>query len=280
MVPYRIELPGHPDDALDRLIALGALDVEPIDTGMAALIPDSVHVEEVKRSLGTEVRAVPAVGRDDGSVWVLTPREVRVKRFVILPEAGAGGRTQGLRSTSRLERGSRPFAIVRLLDAPAFGTGMHPTTAMCLAALDDELNGPPIARALDIGTGSGILALAALAAGVPRVTALDIDSDAVRAAAANARLNGMRERCDLVLGSIDAVAHAYPLVLANVLTAPLVAMAPALVRTLAPGGRLIVSGVRASLRAEVEQAYRRIGMRVMRSNTQDGWSASVLHASW
>ena len=69
---------------------------------------------------------------------------------------------------------------IRLIDAPAFGTGLHPTTALCLEALEAIVDGEPPESVLDVGTGSGILALAALTLGVRRVLAIDIDADALR----------------------------------------------------------------------------------------------------
>jgi ribosomal protein L11 methyltransferase len=133
---------------------------------------------------------------------------------------------------------------------------------------------------LDIGTGSGILALAALHWGVPRVVAIDIDGDAVRVAAENARVNALAARLHLVHGGPDVLSGSWPLVLANVLAAPLMDMAPALALRVGGSGRLVLSGIRASLAADVEQAYRRVGMRQVGARTRDGWSALIFHASW
>jgi ribosomal protein L11 methyltransferase len=169
---------------------------------------------------------------------------------------------------------------LRLIDGSAFGTGLHPTTALCLEALHSELNASQPASVLDVGTGSGILALAALMAGVPRVVAVDIDPDAVHAAAENARLNGVLSRLALVRGGPEALAGAWPLVLANVVPAPLIAMAPALARRVARSGRLVLSGIRSSLAHDVEHAYLRVGMRRVYSDTRDGWTVLTLHASW
>jgi ribosomal protein L11 methyltransferase len=167
-----------------------------------------------------------------------------------------------------------------MIDSPAFGTGLHPTTALCLEMLDAEFALSTAAGVLDVGTGSGILALAALAAGVPRAVAIDIDGVAVRAAHDNARLNGFTSRLRLLQGGPEALAGAWPLVLANVLAAPLMAMAPDLSRRVASRGRLIVSGVRSSLSVDVEGSFRRAGLRLVSRTTRDGWTALVLHASW
>jgi ribosomal protein L11 methyltransferase len=265
-MPYRIDLRGAGAEAFDRLVELGALDVEPVESldeanggrdVIAALMPDAVSAETVAHALGIaigDVRVTPARGRDADSIWVLNPRPVR-----------AGG------------------LALRMIDGPAFGTGLHPTTVLCLEALDDELTAwPPDQpkRVLDVGTGSGVLALAALASGVPRVVAIDIDADAVRVAAENARLNGLSSRLHLVLGGPEALGGSWPLVLANVLAAPLMEMAPILARRVGRRGRLVLSGIRSSLAPDVEQAYRHVGMRLVRSQARGGWTALTLHASW
>src|SRR5205085_11319838 len=118
---------------------------------------------------------------------------------------------------------------------------------------------------VDVGTGSGVLALAALMMGVPRAVGLDIDADALKIAAEHARLNNMADRLELVLGGPDVVDGGWPLVVANVLAAPLIEMAPVLVRRVGSRGRLILSGVPWSLESEVKQTYERFGMRHLRS---------------
>ena len=151
---------------------------------------------------------------------------------------------------------------------------------LCLEALGEELDAWRPASVLDVGTGSGVLALAALASGVPRALAVDIDANAVRVAAENARLNGMASRLALVHGGPEALAGRWPLVLANVLAAPLINMAPTLARRVAGHGRLVLSGIRSSLASDVERAYRDVGMRLVRAETRDGWSALTLYAPW
>lgn len=265
-VPYRIDLATAPADAFDRLVDLGALDVESVDGSLAAILPDDVSVARAAAALGLEpgtMHVSQAYGRDGASVWVLRPRPVLVGRFQIVPAdwpASSGA--------------------LRMIDGTAFGTGLHPTTMLCLEVLEEELIASQPDGVLDVGTGSGVLALAALHAGVPVAVAVDIDADAVRAAATNAGANDLAQRLRIVHGGVEAVSGAWPLVLANILAAPLVEMAPALTRRVGHGGRLVLSGIRSSLAAEVERAYRHTGMRHVASRTRDGWSALVLQASW
>jgi ribosomal protein L11 methyltransferase len=264
-VPYRVEIPHAGNALLDRLVELGTLDVERSPGGgIIALMPDGVAPEHVARALGVDdVSVSPAVGRDAGSVWILSPRPTRIGRLRIVPA----------------HAGAEPGAL-RLIDSAAFGTGLHPTTAMCLEAIEEALQ-PSTPRALlDVGTGSGVLALAALLMGVPRALGLDIDAEALRAAAHNARLNALDRRLRLVRGGPDAVAGTWPLVVANLLAAPLVELAPVLVRRVGHRGRLVLSGISASLEPDVDRAYRRLGMHHVRAQSRAGWSALVLQASW
>jgi ribosomal protein L11 methyltransferase len=263
-VPYRIDVPGG-SAACEQLIELGALDVE--RTGpdrLAALMPDSVSPEQLAQALGLDQVAVsPAIGRDEDSVWRLNPRPIVFGRLRIVPA----------------DHNAEPGEL-RLLDAPAFGTGLHPTTGLCLEWLADTLPREPPDRMLDVGTGSGVLALAALALGVPRADGVDIDADALRVAAANARLNQLESRLQLTHGGPHAVTGTWPLVLANVLAAPLIEMAPALVTRVGHDGRVVLSGIRSAMATEVEQAYRRLGLRPDSVRSRAEWTMLVLRAPW
>jgi ribosomal protein L11 methyltransferase len=264
-VPYRIDIAHAGDAVLNRLVELGALDVERSPGGgIAALLPDGIAPEYVARALGVDdVCISPAVGRDAGSVWILSPRPTRIGSLRIVPAYA----------------GAEP-GVLRLIDSATFGTGLHPTTAMCFEAIEEALQLSTPSALLDVGTGSGVLALAALLMGVPRALGLDIDAEAVRVAAENARLNALDRRLRLVRGGPDAIAGTWPLVVANLLAAPLVELAPVLVRRVGHHGRLVLSGIPSSLEPDVDRAYRRLGMYHVRAQTRAGWSALVLQASW
>src|SRR5262249_20199950 len=185
----------------------------------------------------------------------------------------------GRRWTVRAHAAAEP-GVLRLIDSPAFGTGLHPTTAMCLEAIEDALQPSTPGSLFDVGTGSGVLALAALLMGVPQALGLDIDAEALRVAAENARLNALDRRLQLVRGGPDAVADTWPLVVANLLAAPLIELAPVLVRRVGHHGRLVLSGIPSSLESDVDRAYRRLGMHHVRAQSRAGWTALVLQASW
>lgn len=263
-MPYRIDISSPPNDALDQLVRLGALDIEPIEDGLAAIIPDGVTPEVAAHALGVAaVRVSPAVARDNESIWMLRPRAVRIGSVLIAPPEIAA-----------------PAGTLRLTDSTAFGTGHHPTTALCIEAVEEAVNIAHPDRLLDIGTGSGVLALAALLLGVRSAVGVDIDADALNVAVENAHLNNLADRLQLVPGGPDAVDGVWPLVVANVLAAPLIEMAPVLIQRVASGGRLILSGIPWSLESEVRQTYQNLGMRPIRSGVRAGWTAIVVQASW
>ncbi len=143
-------------------------------------------------------------------------------------------------------------AVVRLDPGLAFGTGTHPTTALCLAWLDGLDLGE--ARVLDFGCGSGILAIAALKLGARAVVAVDNDPQAIIATTANADRNGVADRLLACLpeGEPDAT---YTVVVANILASALDALAPHLAARLTRGGRIALSGILAGQEQELLRRY-------------------------
>ena len=177
------------------------------------------------------------------------------------------------------------FARLRravLIDAgQAFGTGHHGTTAGCLVVIDRLLKRGTPRRVLDLGTGSAVLAIAlARRARVP-VLATDIDPVAVAIARENARLNGVGGllRVEVATGlqhNVIRAAAPYDLIVANILAGPLRAMAPAIARYLAPGGRVVLSGLLERQRAAVLAAYRAQGLHVEATVPREGWATLTL----
>jgi ribosomal protein L11 methyltransferase len=168
---------------------------------------------------------------------------------------------------------------VRIEAGAAFGTGHHATTLGCLLALDGLLKTGRWPRVLDIGCGTGVLAIAAARAGSITVLGADIDPDAVRIARDNARINGVRARFVLA----DGLAHAflrrarpYDLVLANVLAGPLVRMSPTIGAAVRRGGAIVLSGLLRSQARTVLAAYRDQGLRLARRIGLEAWTTLVL----
>jgi len=148
-------------------------------------------------------------------------------------------------------------AVVRLDPGLAFGSGTHPTTALCLAWLDRlAIEGVlQDARVLDFGCGSGILALAALKLGAQSATGVDNDPQALAATADNAERNDVDARLHVYLPGDEPVAT-YPVVVANILASALIELADTLAARVAPGGRIALSGILVGQEDEVLERYR------------------------
>lgn len=160
----------------------------------------------------------------------------------------------------------------------AFGTGLHPTTRGCLTLLQEVSPMPPIV--LDVGSGSGILALAALRLGAERAVAVDTDPLAVESTRANAARNHLDGRVETRAGSLPEVPLGrYGLVLANLVAAVLVELAPRLAAHLARGGVLLASGIIAPRADEVLGAMRRAGLRSTRRLEDGEWVSLRLEAA-
>jgi ribosomal protein L11 methyltransferase len=179
------------------------------------------------------------------------------------------------------DRGRIPVNAVglRIEAGAAFGTGHHGTTTGCLIALDAQLKSRRFRRVLDVGTGTGVLAIAAARTGSGVVVGGDIDAVSVRIAAENARLNraGARfVRANGLRHPLVAASAPYDLVFANILARPLVRLAPDIRRALSPGGVAILSGLLRGQERQVRAAYLARGLRLVRRYHRDAWATLVL----
>ncbi|GAA0693362.1 50S ribosomal protein L11 methyltransferase [Vreelandella titanicae] len=156
----------------------------------------------------------------------------------------------------------------------AFGTGTHPTTALCLEWLDELAVTGHLAQqtVLDVGCGSGILAIAALKLGASHADATDIDPQALQASRDNAERNGIAEsNLNLYYPEQLSDGGDYPIVTANILAGPLVELAPMIAGHVAPGGRIALSGVLANQANEVYEAYAAQGIAMDEPVIREGW---------
>lgn len=245
---------------------------------------------EAAEAAAEALRAGAARLRDAG--FAVDPAAVRVR-----PAAPEAEWRDAWKRWFRVARPSRRIVIVPswethvaaagevVLDLDpgrAFGTGAHASTKLCLVELerlrDDD--GLAVTRFLDVGTGSGILAIAAAklwpaAGGV----AIDIDADATAAAAENLERNGVLARVRLGEEDVGEVAGVFELVVANIQAEVLEAMRDRLAARVAPGGALILSGLLAELAPGVAAAYAAVGLRIARTTTlpdDRDWSSVVL----
>jgi ribosomal protein L11 methyltransferase len=166
--------------------------------------------------------------------------------------------------------GNAPADAVRLVIEPkmAFGTGDHPTTALCLAAVDAYMKDHPGASVLDVGTGTGVLAIAAKKLGAGRVVATDNDPTSVDLARENLADNGTPD-IDVSGKELTQVEGSFDLVLANILANTLIELAPLIAPKVKD--RAILAGVLAHQRADVEAAYRNLGFTVLPGAQQGEW---------
>jgi len=166
---------------------------------------------------------------------------------------------------------------IRIIIKPgrAFGTGHHPTTSGALRAIERLLAEREFRSALDVGTGSGLLAIAMSRCGIRPVVGIDIDPEALENAAENAHLNGVAGGLRLSAVPLSSIRGRFDLVTANILAAILIDLAAQVVRHVAPGGRLVLGGILASEAAGVRRAYRRFRMRCLDSRASRGWTTLV-----
>ena len=182
--------------------------------------------------------------------------------------------------------------VIRMDPGSAFGTGSHPTTRLCLEALEGlaaergrasgaapDLGG---IRVADLGCGSGILGIAALLQGAASVAAVDTDSLAVRATADNAQVSGFADRLQVRLGSVEELAEMLggqpaDLLLCNILAPVIEALAPAFQTVLAPGGVGLLSGLLVQQAPRLQQVLESLGWQAELAAQQSQWGLMVLH---
>jgi ribosomal protein L11 methyltransferase len=204
----------------------------------------------------------------DETDWVKASLEclkpVRAGRFLV-----HGAHDRGERRANDLG--------IEIEAALAFGTGHHGTTKGCLLALAEEFRRRRPRHVLDVGTGTGILAIAAAKALRRRIVAGDIDREAIRVAQDNARLNGVGGLIAFYAG--PGVRHPsanrpgrFDLVTANILARPLMRLAPSLSRVLAPSGTMILSGLLVADVPGILAAYAAQGLRLKRRSAIEGWA--------
>jgi ribosomal protein L11 methyltransferase len=216
------------------------------------------------------------------SIEPLAPRRIKEEDWAnawkpFFPVVHVGTRTVIVPAWRRYPRPREDELIVRLDPGLAFGTGTHPTTQLCLRWVERLVQ--PGNRVLDVGTGSGILAIAAVRAGAAEVVAVDIDPLAVDAARANVRLNRLSRRIKVRLGSAQDVqpdaATRYDVVLANVTARVNAELAPWLAGAVRIRGHVVASGILADSAETVVDAFRGSGLLVREREQEGDWVALV-----
>jgi ribosomal protein L11 methyltransferase len=228
---------------------------------LVAWFPDRAEADAVAAARGGEVALVP--DEDWGEAWKKGLGPLAIGRVFVRP--------------TWVSAAAPPGSVEVVLDpGMAFGTGTHPTTALCLAALSDLLAARPGLSVLDVGTGSGLLAIAARKLGAGRVAATDNDPVAVEVARENATANAAE--LELAVATLPEIAGRFDLVVANILANTLAALAPEIAAKLAPRGVVLLSGILAPQEREVRDAYLAQGLRPLAGgDRRDGeWSLLAL----
>lgn len=277
-------------------VARGGTSVEPafrlVDDGLGATVdparpavvraylpitdPASVEraVDEVARALGHlqafglrpigDLRTRTIDDADWADAWKVHFPVLRIGRRIVI------------RPTWRVHEPEPGDVVLALDPGMAFGTGLHPTTRLCLAALEAVADRRPLGRVLDLGCGSGILSVAAARLGATEVLGVDVDPIAVEATEANAAGNGVESTVQARLGSVPTGAGPFDLVVANLIASLLVELADPIAGELAPGGSLVASGIFRDREAEVVAGFDARGLEVLARLVEDDWVALEL----
>ena len=171
-----------------------------------------------------------------------------------------------------------PEEVVVTIDpGQAFGTGTHETTQMCLRFLEEAFDGTPMPRrVLDVGTGTGILGIAAALLGAPLTLGIDVDPRGVEVAGENARINGVEGRFHAATTPLSCVEGRYDLILANVLAEILTDLKQEIAARLELGGKLILSGILSEKGDWVAKEYEAAGCRLAGKKEEGQWTALLL----
>ena len=164
--------------------------------------------------------------------------------------------------------------VITMDPGMAFGTGTHETTSLCLEVLDARVKGGE--RMLDIGTGSGILAIAALKLGAAEAEGVDIDPMCVRTAGENAQRNGVQDRFKVLVGDLsDKASGVYNIITANIVASAILSLAPHVPALMAPGAVFIASGIIDTRKDEVLEGLRAAGLDPFEVHEKRGWVCIV-----
>ena len=282
--------------------APGGVSVEPafllVDEGLGAIFdptrPAIVRAYLPARDATAVERSVARAGEALGHLGAFGLREIGEPATRIVHEADWAaawkqhfpvlrvGRRLVIRPTWRRHRRAPGDVVIAMDPGMAFGTGLHPTTRLCLAGIEGWADGGLLARGsardgrarlLDLGCGSGVLAVAAGLLGAGEVVGLDTDPIAVEATRANARRNGMAGHLAVRRGSLPSGEPSFDLLVANLVGTLLVDLAGRIREEIRPGGRLLASGIFIDREPEVAVALEAAGMVVAERAADGDWVA-------
>jgi ribosomal protein L11 methyltransferase len=274
-------------------VAPGGTSVEPgfelIEDGLGARIdtnrPATIRAYVPARDAAAARRAVATVTEALGHLQAFGLRPIGDLQMRTVDEADWAeawkahfhvirlGRRLVIKPSWRRHQREGDEIVIDLDPGMAFGTGLHPTTRLCLEALEARADRGPLGRALDVGCGSGILSIAAVKLGATRALGVDIDPIAIEATLANARHNRVGKRVRAREGTIPSGDGPFDLVLANLIAGLLVEHAATLADELLPGGTLIASGIFMDREPDVRRALEGVGLTPIGRRHETDWVA-------
>ncbi len=272
-------LGSETSDVDTRVIVRGYFETRPDMVTVRAALLEALRIYNLAQTSLIDLRVTEVADRDWLAEWKKDWQPVEVGRFIIAPPwseppaIATGSHTQ-VESHDPLAnaRGSDASIIIRIEPGMAFGTGTHETTRLCLKAIEKHFRRGSF---LDVGTGTGILAIAA-AKMFPdaRIEACDTDAQAIEIAKENARLNGVREQITFRVGTVDEQTLSADLVCAN-LTAPVIVdLLPSLLG--ATCGHLVLSGILDSQLDLVQSRLLELGVTTPEIDQDGEWMALVI----
>jgi ribosomal protein L11 methyltransferase len=259
---------GTETDALEEAstTVTAYFDSAPDRERVQAELSDALRIYELPSSALRDIQFREIEDRDWLTEWKASWQPVEVGRFIIAPPWSESPAVAGGPSTDRI--------VIRIEPGMAFGTGSHETTRLCLKAITRFFKG---ATFLDVGTGTGILAIAAAKLSpAARIEACDTDAEAIEIARKNARLNNVEERIEFRVGSLDqSLSASADFICANLTADAIITLLPSLVG--AACGRLLLSGILEEQVDSVIEKLRELGLSGSLLMMQDGeWIALVV----
>ena len=288
---WRISVATHPEaeDAVAEL--LGALlgesattyfDLETQTSLVSVYQPDTAPHASLRQEIKTGLSQIQACG--------LNPGASAIKIQKVRPEDWAEswkrhfkpieiGRTLLIKPSWSRQKPKKHQEMVVLDPGLSFGTGQHPTTSFCLGEIARHVHKKPAGSILDIGTGSGILAIAAAKLGFSTIFAFDFDPEAVRVARANAQINQVPNKIQLALGDVTKLplrpAQRYDLVCANLISNLLLAEQKRIIAQLNQGGTLVLAGILKTEFPAVQTAFATAGLTLARTQARKEWQSGA-----
>jgi ribosomal protein L11 methyltransferase len=269
--------PDMVDETSALLFELGARGVEERDEwtlakssteGKVTLVASFATREEAEHAIAELEEMSPRYEEIVGDAWRDAWKE-HYRPFTIAKASGPDVKAVVVRPPWEAYAAGAGERVLELDPGRAFGTGLHETTRLVAQALADHAEELAGVTVLDVGCGSGVLSLVALALGASRAVAVDVDPDAVEVTRENAARNDMSAKIDASTTPLESVELVSPVVVANIEARVLVPMARELVRHVARGGILLLSGILVGQRDEVLAAYE--GMDLVASPSMGEW---------